>query len=177
MALAGGGCNNPFQPFIPIIMALPLQLGNPFTPAEEATIDAAMQSIITIMQSKTGFNLSNPERNKLSKVGTDREPYVVRSISDYGPQYPNLNGQAYPLPLATDDLSTYAYAGKMLTGIAQMKELTEELRMVAGHFAYLFMRDQYQNAERYRSHNVAGAQVVYDGLKGCFEGQGKAQNP
>ncbi len=158
-------------------MALPLQLGNPFTPAEEATIDAAMQSIITILQSKANFNLSNPERRSLSTVGPDREPYVQRSIETYANQFPQLNGLVYPHALATNDLNTYSYSGKMLTRIAQMEELTEELRMVAGHFAFLFMRDQYQNAERYRSHNVAGAQVVYDGLKGCFEGQGKAQNP
>ena len=43
---------------------------------------------------------------------------------------------------------------------------------VAGHFSYKFMTNQYYNAKRYLGDNVAGAQIVCDGLKGCFEGQG-----
>ncbi|MCF8464755.1 MAG: hypothetical protein K9G41_07935 [Flavobacteriales bacterium] len=48
--------------------------------------------------------------------------------------------------------------------------------MAAGHFAFEFMGDQYYNAKRYLGKNVPGAQIVYDGLKGCFEGQG-SNNP
>ena len=51
------------------------------------------------------------------------------------------------------------------------KKLTE-MQMMAGHFAFQFMNDQYHNAKRYLGDDVDGAQVVYDGLKGCFEGQG-----
>lgn len=40
------------------------------------------------------------------------------------------------------------------------------------------MRNQYENAKQYKdSANVEGAQVVYDGLKDCFEGQGGPATP
>lgn len=157
-------------------MATPAQFGIPFTEEEEATIQAALQSITTILQSKINFNMDNEEREKLSKVGPERFPYVLKSINDYAVQFPNLNGQAYPLALATVDMNNYGLTAGMRTSIGQITEITEEIQMVSGHFAYEFMRDQYDNAKRYRGNNVHGAQVVYDGLKGCFEGQGP-QNP
>lgn len=153
-------------------MAIPVQYGIAFTPAEETTIITAFQSVLVILQAKANFNMTNEERGELSKVGDERLPYVLKSISDYAVQFPNLNGLAHPIALANIDLSTYGFTGTMTTTMTQLAELTEEIRMVAGHFAYAFMLDQYYNAERYRGDNVAGAQVVYDGLKGCFEGMG-----
>jgi hypothetical protein len=96
-------------------MPIPPQFGIPFTPAEQATIQAAFLAVSTILRSKVNFNMTEDERKELSKLGMERTPYV-------------------------------------------------------------FMRDQYVSAKRYRGNNVAGAQVVYDGLKGCFESQGR-QNP
>jgi hypothetical protein len=157
-------------------MATPAQYGIPFTPAEEAVIQAAYQSVLTILQSKVNFNMTDEERQGLSKVGMERAPYVLKSINDYAQQFVNLNGQAYPLALASVDLANYGLTSTMLTTLGLLTEITTEIQMVSGHFAFEFMRDQYENAKRYRGNNVAGAQVVYDGLKGCFEGQGP-QNP
>ncbi len=69
-------------------------------------------------------------------------------------------------------METYRQMFELLTAMAEAKEVATEMQMVAGHFCYKFMNDQYYNAKRYRGDNVGGAQVVYDGLKGCFEGQG-----
>ena len=153
-------------------MAIPLQLGVQFTSAEVDAMQAAAQSITNTIMSKISFNMSNDERESLSTVGDERLPYVLKSVSEYGVTYPNLNGQAYPHLLAALDQETYAQMFQVLTVLKEAIEKAEELQMVAGHFCYKFMRDQYDNAEKYRTENVAGAQVVYDGLKGCFEGQG-----
>jgi len=153
-------------------MAVPTQLGIIFTPEEEATIDTALQDILTILQSKATFNMSNEERQGLSSVGDERFPYVLRSISNYGVTYPHLNGLAYSHTMADHDLATYGYTSGIEPRLDQITELTTELKQVAGHFCFKFMRQQYKNAEANLAENVAGAQVVYDGLKDCFEGQG-----
>jgi hypothetical protein len=97
---------------------------------------------------------------------------VLKSISNYGVAFPNLNGLAYKHPLAVNDLSTFANLFEVQTAMIEATEVVEEMRMVAGHFCFKFMKDQYHNAKRYLGDNVDGAQIVYDGLKGCFEGQG-----
>jgi hypothetical protein len=157
-------------------MAIPLQLGVTFTPAEIATMKTAAQSISALIRSKISFNMSTKEREDLSKVGDERLPYALKSVKEYGIDYPNLNGQAYAHALATIDMDTYGAIFQVMTALEEATEVSTELQMVAGHFCYKFMRDQYGNAEKYRGENVNGAQVVYDGLKGCFEGQGP-QNP
>ncbi len=157
-------------------MPIPLQLGVTFTPAEITTMKMAAQSITNLIISKVNFNMSNEERESLSKVGDERLPYVFKSIGDYAVNYPGLNGQAYSMALATLDKDTYGQMFEVLTLVKEATERCEELQMVAGHFCFQFMTDQYDNAKKYRDKNVAGAQVVYDGLKGCFEGQGP-QNP
>jgi hypothetical protein len=157
-------------------MPIPLQLGVTFTPAEKASMMSAAQTITNIIISKANFNMSNEERESLSKVGDERLPYVLKSVSNYAITYPNLNGQAYPVALAISDIQTYGDLFEVLTAVKEATERCEELQMVAGHFCFQFMNDQYDNAKKYRDKNVTGAQVVYDGLKGCFEGQGP-QNP
>ncbi len=157
-------------------MAIPLQLGIPFTPAEITTMKTAAQSITALIKSKIIFNMSNEEREALSKLANERLPFGLKSIKEYAVDYPNLNGQAYPYALADVDMDTYGQMFQVLTAMEEANEVTTELQMVAGHFAFKFMRDQFANAERYRTENVAGAQVVYDGLKDCFAGQGP-QNP
>jgi len=153
-------------------MAIPLQLGIPFTPVEISTMKTAAQSITALIKSKIIFNMSNEEREELSKVADERLPYVHKSVQDYGVTYPNLNGEAYPLMLATIDLQAFGGMEEVLTVLAEANEVVTEYQMVAGHFCFMFMNDQYDNVKKYRDKNVAGAQVVYDGLKGCFEGQG-----
>ncbi len=157
-------------------MATPAQYGIPITPAEETAILAAIQTIRAILLTKVNFNMTNEEKQAFSTMQENRLPYVLKSISDYAVQYPHLNGLAVPVASANIDLSTYGTTGVITTGLKQLSELTQEIQIVAGHFAYKFMLQQYNNAEENLGENVEGAQVVYDGLKGCFEGQGP-QNP
>lgn len=158
-------------------MSVPVKYGIPFTPEEEQAIETALQTIISTLQRKVEFNMTEDERKSLSKVGNERAPYVLKSIGDYAVQFPNLNGLAYPYELAAIDMKNMGLTTTMLTSLKYITEMTEELQMVVGHFCFKFMRDQYQNAERYRGDNVPGAQVVYEGLKDCFEGQGGQPNP
>ncbi len=158
-------------------MPVPTKLGVDFTDAEVDAMKAAAQVIIDTIVSKVDLNLSNEERKSLSTVSNERTPFVLKSISEYAVDYPTLNGIGYPLADASKDMDTFGQMFEVLTKITEATERAEELQMVAGHFAYEFMRDQYANAERYRDKNVAGAQVVYDGLKDCFEGQGTVVNP
>lgn len=154
-------------------MAIPTELGVNFTPAEIDSLKAAAKTITDLVRSKKTINLSNDERqNKLSTISDERLPYVHRSISNYAVAYPNLNGLAYPLASAAEDFNTFDGLGQVLTAIEEAREVTTEMRMVAGHFCFKFMNDQYYNAKRYLGDNVDGAQLVYDGLKECFEGQG-----
>jgi len=157
-------------------MSVPTQLGVDFTTAEVDAMKAAAQTIIDTINGKASFNMSNDEREELSKVGDERTPYVLKSVGEYGVDYPHLNGLAYPFANAQLDMDTYGSMFEVLTKLSEAMEKAEEMQMVAGHFAYKFMRDQYDNAKKYKDENVAGAQVVYDGLKGAFEGQGP-QNP
>lgn len=154
-------------------MAIPTELGVSFTEQEIDDMKAAVQLITSIVRSKKILNLSNDEKSyKLSTVSNERLPYVHKSIDDYAVSFPNLNGQGYPLPMATNDLRTFGSLQELQTAMAEANEVVDEMRLVAGHFAYDFMGDQYYNAKRYLGKNVAGAQIVYDGLKACFEGQG-----
>lgn len=138
---------------------------------------AGAQVIIDTIVSKIDLNLSKEEREELSKVGDKRLPYVQKSVKEYAVDYPTLNGIGYTLANADKDLDTYGRMFEVLTKLTEATERAQELQMVAGHYSYKFMRDQYDNAERYKDDNVAGAQVVYDGLKDCFEGQGAVVNP
>jgi hypothetical protein len=158
-------------------MAIPLQLGIPFTSAEILTMKTAIQSVTALIKSKSTFNMSTEEREELSKVGNERLPFALKSVKEYGVDYPNLNGQAYPFALADVDMDNYGQLIQVLTALAEANEVTTEFQMVAGHFCFEFMTDQYDNASKYRDKNVAGAQVVYDGLKDCFAGQGQQINP
>ncbi|MBI1289595.1 MAG: hypothetical protein GC178_18695 [Flavobacteriales bacterium] len=153
-------------------MPVPVVLGVEFTQAEVDAMKAGAQVIIDTIVSKINLNLSNEERQGLSTVSNQRLPYVLRSVKEYAVDYPNLNGIGYSLADADKDLDTFGQMFEVLTKLTEATERTEELQMVAGHFAYEFTRDQYANAERYRTKNVAGAQVVYDGLKECFEVSG-----
>lgn len=157
-------------------MPVPTSLAVEFTPAEIAAMDAAAKLINDTIKAKANFNLSDEERKNLSKVGPEREPFVSQSINTYAVQYPQLNGLAVPLADAQKDAKVYGEMQNLLSLMEQANERAVELQMVAGHFAYKFMRDQYENAEQYKdSAAVEGAQVIYDGLKDCFEGQGPQQ--
>jgi hypothetical protein len=153
-------------------MPIPTQLGVDFTDAEVDAMKAAAQTIIDTINGKASFNMSNDERKDLSKLGDERLPYAQKSIGEYGVDYPHLNGLAYPFANAQLDMNTYGSMFEVLTKLSEALEKAEEMQMVAGHFCYLFMRQQYDNAQDNKDLNVAGAQVVYDGLKGAFEGQG-----
>lgn len=153
-------------------MAIPTQLGVEFTPTEVTDMKAAAQLITDTIRSKIDFNMSNEERDDLSSVKEGRLPYVLKSVSEYGVTYPHLNGLAYPHAMADKDMKVYGIMFEVLTLMEEATERAVELRQLAGHFGYKFMRGQYRNAEAYRAENVPGAQVVYDGLKACFEGQG-----
>jgi hypothetical protein len=150
-------------------MAIPTKLGVNFTPEEVQQMKTAAQTITGIIKSKMEINLTNEERRSLSKVSDERMPYVLKSISTYAVDYPKLNGLAYQHSDAMADMKTFAELFQVLTLVEEAKEVVVEMQMVAGHFAFRFMRDQYNNAQRYRGDNVAGAQIVYDGLKACFE--------
>lgn len=154
-------------------MAIPTELGVVFTSTEIDDMKAAAQLIAATVRSKKILNLSNDEKSGgLSTVSDERLPYVHRSIDDYAVSFPNLNGQGYPLALAANDMATFGDLLELQTAMAEANEVVDEMRLVAGHFAFEFMGDQYYNAKRYLGKNVPGAQIVYDGLKGCFEGQG-----
>jgi len=158
-------------------MAIPTELGVSFTPAELDSMKAAANTITALIRSKKILNLSNEERgNELSTVSDERLPFVHKSINDYAVAFPNLNGLSYPLVWAAADFNTFDGLEQLMTAMAEAQEVVTEMHMVAGHFSFKFMTDQYYNAKRYRGDNVPGAQIVYDGLKGCFEGQG-ATNP
>jgi hypothetical protein len=150
-------------------MPVPIVLGVDFTQAEVDAMKAGAQVIIDTIVSKIDFNLSNEERKSLSTVGDERLPYVQKSVKEYAVDYPTLNGIGYSLTDADKDLNTYGQMFEVLTKLTEAMERTEELQMVAGHYSFEFMRDQDANAERYRTKNVTGAQVAYDGLKECFE--------
>lgn len=150
-------------------MSVPVVVGVEFTPAEVDAMKAGAQVIIDTIKAKIDLNLSKKEREEVSKTGNIRLPYVQKSIKEYAVDYPGLNGMAYTLANADKDLDTF---GQMLGVITKLTEATEravELQMVVGHLSYKFMRDQFHNAKRYKDDNVEGAQVVYDGLKDCFE--------
>lgn len=159
-------------------MAVPTQLGVSFTPAEISAMEAAAQLINNTIKSKIDFNLSEAERRSLSKVSSEREPFVALSVGTYGVQYPQLNGLSVPFANAQLDATVFGQMKDLESLILQANERVIELKMLAGHYAFQFMRDQYLNAQRYKdSGSVEGSQVVYDGLKDCFEGQGTQNNP
>lgn len=153
-------------------MPVPVKLGVQFTTPEIDAIKAGIQVAIDAIKAKIILNLSTEEREELSKVGPERMPYVLKSVTEYGVMYPQFNPLAYAFADADKDLTTYGQMDEVLVKLTEANELAAELQMVAGHFTYLFMRKQYGNAESNKDENVPGAQVVYDGLKGCFEGQG-----
>ena len=153
-------------------MALPLKLGIEFTQAEFDAMLAAAQEINNIIKAKIDFNLTTQERESLSKVGPERSPYMQLSVLTYGVDFPALNGPGYTQADAEKDVKVYGQITEILEVLKQSQERAEELVMAAGHFGWQFTLNQYAQAERYKSQNVEGAQVVYDGLKGAFEGQG-----
>ena len=157
-------------------MPVPLKLGVSFTQVEINAMKAAAQVIIDTVQSKMIINLSTKDREELSKVADKRELYIHRSIQEYAVMYPQFNPLAYPVADATNDLHTFSNLGDVLIKIAEATEITEEMKMVAGHFDFVFMTKQYEMAQTNLDQNVPGAQIVYDGLKGAFEGQGVIKN-
>lgn len=159
-------------------MAIPTQLGVIFTPAEISAMEAAALVINNTIKAKIDFNLSEEERSTLSKVSAEREPYVYAAIDTYGLQFPHLGGLAVPHASAVLDNNTYNQMKQIEVLIQQATERVVELKMLAGHYTFQYMRDLYLNAQRYKdSGSVEGAQVTYDGLKNCFEGQGRQNNP
>lgn len=157
-------------------MPVPVKLGVAFTPAEITAMQDAAKLISDTIKAKVLINLSEEERQTLSKVGDNRFAFAAKSIKEYGVEFPQFNGIAYPIADADNDFNTYGEMGALLSLMQEATERATELQMVAGHFMFQFLTDQYANAERNLNRNVAGAQVVYDGLKACFEGQGP-QNP
>ncbi len=97
---------------------------------------------------------------------------MARSIGEYADDYPAFNPIAYKDTDAKLDLKTYVGIDSVMSKLKEATEISTELQMVAGHFTFLFMSEQYAAAKRNKKHNVQGAQVIYDGLKDCFEGQG-----
>lgn len=158
-------------------MAIPTELGVNFSRAEIDSMEAAINTVIRIIRSKQALNLTNAEKNSLHIISNNRFPYVQKAVEDYGVAYPKLNGLAHPHGKAAANWQTYNKLFEVLTSMTAATELATEMQMVAGHFCFKFMKDQYANAKRYRNDNVKGAQVVYDGLKGCFEGQGPQGDP
>jgi hypothetical protein len=156
-------------------MPVPLKLGIQFTPAEITAMQDAAKLISDTINAKILLNLSKDERQSLSKVADERFIYVARSIQEYAAEFPNLNGIGYTVDDVLRDFDTFINLGAMVNLLAEANERVTELQMVAGHFMFEFMTDQYSNAERYKDKNVVGAQTVYDGLKGAFAGQGPQQ--
>jgi hypothetical protein len=140
-------------------------------------IKDAINSVITGIQSKVIVNITESERKSLSKVGPGREPYVNKSITDYGANIPAFNPIAWPLADAEKDGATYSQMNEVLTLLNEANDVVQELQMVAGHFAYQFMLGQYNLAQDNLETNISGAQTIVDGLKGAFEGQGNFAGP
>jgi hypothetical protein len=158
-------------------MALPNKMGISFTPAEFTAIKAAAQSVISLIEAKIILNISNEDRQSLSKVGPEREPFVNDSISDFGVNIPAFNPVGWPLADATNDATFYGQMKELRTILSQATERAEEAQMVAGHFAFQFMLGQYAVAKDNVGGNVPGAQTIVDGLKGAFEGMGNFAEP
>lgn len=157
-------------------MPVPVKLGISFTQPEVDAMKAGIQVVIDTISAKITLNLSTAEREDLSKLGNERLPYVLRSLKEFGVMYPQFNPLAYAFTDADNDFGTYGKMDEILVKLTEANELSTELQMVAGHFCYLFMRKQYDIAESNKNENVPGAQVIYDGLKDCFAGQGEQKN-
>jgi len=114
-------------------MPVPVKLGIDFTPAEEASMVAGIQVVIDTIKAKITLNLSTKEREELSKVSNERVPYILRSIAEYAPMYPQFNPLAYSAADAQNDLKTYGQMDAVLTKLNEASELSTELQMVAGH--------------------------------------------
>lgn len=153
-------------------MPVPTKLGISFTDAEIGTMKAGIQVVIDTIKTKITLNLSVAERETLSKLGAERMPYVEKSIGIFATDYPQFNPLAYTYADVQNDGNTYGQMDQILSKLEEADELSTELQMVAGHFALLFMRKQYDVAKSNVDENVPGAQVIVDGLKGAFEGQG-----
>src|SRR5690349_10171193 len=113
-------------------MGVPNKLGISFTPAELTAIKAGAQAVIDGISNKIVLNINDEERQSLSKVGDGREPFVLKSISDYGVNIPAFNPVGWPLADATNDGSVFANMNEVLTLLKEAVEVAEELKMVAG---------------------------------------------
>lgn len=153
-------------------MPIPLKVAVAFTPIEMDAMRDAAKLINNTIKSKIEFNMSTEEREDLNKMKDVRLPYALRGITEFGVNYPHLNGPAYTQADAKLDLDVFGEMMGLESLIEQAMERVVELRMAAGHFAWEFTGDQYANAQRNKDKNVEGAQVVYDAQKGAFEGQG-----
>ena len=153
-------------------MPVPVKLGVSFTQAEIDAMKAGIQVVVDTINAKIYLNLNTDERESLAKVGNERFPFVARSIGQYADDYPAFNPIAYKEADAKLDLKTYVDIDGVMSKLKEATEVSTELQMVAGHFAFEFMSEQYAAAKRNKKLNVQGAQVIYDGLKECFEGQG-----
>jgi hypothetical protein len=139
------------------------------TAAQITALNTALDTIVTTLTAAGAANLTKEEIASLQAIGDTRQPFVDRTMQQHVVNYPTLLPNFVPLTEAQKHYTNANALKAMLLKISKINEMADECRMVADHYAFEYMRDVYQNAQRGKSRNVLGSDVVYEDLKPLFE--------
>lgn len=112
------------------------------------------------------LNLSDKERQDTPSVDEQREKYVNDAITNLADLYPNLVGQAITAARAK---TLWEFRNTNMLLLAIVDELRDRLidsSINAENICLEFTEDMRDLAQRNLTRNVAGADVVWDRLKG-----------
>jgi hypothetical protein len=147
------------------------QIDKVFTPLQLTAIEAAADAILANLPEQ--FNLTKEERTSLQNISDERYPFAQRGIEIHGPANPNLvSGFAGTQANATNDFTFYNQSETVIQKLKQIIEIVTDTQQVAGHEAYVWLRELYRQSKGAAENQVPGADAVVDDLKGLFEGQG-----
>lgn len=149
-----------------------ISINNVVMPAATATtiannLDNSVNAIIALAE----VNLTKAERNSMQTIADERFPYVDRAINLHATNNPRLVPSYISLADAKRQYDLMMALRPLLLRSRKLTEIIEDLSMLSSSNAYTFLREFYANVQRAKENNIAGADSVYEDLKGLFEAQ------
>ena len=148
-----------------------------FDPADKATIIAALDSILTVLNSPTVPYVGlSPTERKIPSIGAKRMPYVTDAIENILPNFPALASPSIGLPRVVLLAALIEFAAVVKPKIDEINDRLTDLGINAENIIYKSLLDSYNTAKQQEG-RMSGADVLVAAIKPLFEGQGKINPP
>lgn len=149
-------------------MAQPNQFELAISAEDQAAIDAAIETLLTLLAPHLK-SLTSDERKELPKMG-DKSVAFVDKAREYAGQNPQLVPPFLDMAMFDADLQGASLLSRYTRALTPLLSSLEDSRMLAGSEAYQAALMIYHTAKMGASAGIPNAKAVYEDLANRFPG-------